>query len=314
MYSKSVVELLPSLNSDAGICDAARVSFAKRAENFTDEENKKLLRYLWKHKHWSPFGHAREAFRFSMNSSQMLQFLSRANCASLVWTITNNQQYMIQTSLWGWCENAKYLPINCQDTVNRSLSARYPLCADMFEKAAYDVVKQCLFTELDEVDSKDFATLSFRIKAPIFVARQLVKHQVGLCWNEESRRYIDSTPEFYNVQEFRARPDGSIKQGSAGAHVDQGALHTEYETAVGFTGSTYHDMIDMNVAPEQARMVLPLSMMTTWIWTGSVAAFKRVCNLRLDAHAQAECREVAVMIDSFCRQQYPNTWAALDNA
>jgi thymidylate synthase (FAD) len=151
----------------------------------------------------------------------------------------------------------------------------------------------------------------FRIKAPIFVARQLVKHQVGLVWNEVSRRYVDSEPEFWFPEVWRGRPEGSMKQGSSGEI--QLAYDAEYmpEAAVERCLQIYLGMIADGVAPEQARMVLPQNMMTEWYWSGSLAAFARVCNLRLDTHAQAETSQVASGIDHHMTLLFPVSWGAL---
>lgn len=152
--------------------------------------------------------------------------------------------------------------------------------------------------------------LQFRIKAPIFVARQLVKHQVGLVWNEVSRRYVSDEPEFYFPEVWRAKPEGSIKQGSGTEEVFQDQFGTA-EEAVELSLNTYNHMIGKDFAPEQARMVLPQNTMTEWWWTGSVAAFVRVCKLRLDPHAQAETREIAEKIDTLAAPLFPVAWRAL---
>lgn len=154
--------------------------------------------------------------------------------------------------------------------------------------------------------------LSFRIKAPIFVARQLVKHQVGLSWNEVSRRYVDSEPEFWIPKELRGRTE-NVKQGSGDALIGrtqasaQGWLKHHTEESLG----VYNYLLQTGVAPEQARMVLPLNTMTEWVWSGSLMAFARVCKQRLDPHAQAECREVAEQIDERLRWAFPESTAAL---
>lgn len=149
---------------------------------------------------------------------------------------------------------------------------------------------------------------SFRIKAPIFVARQMVKHSVGLCWNEESRRYIDSDPEFWFPKVWRGRPEGSIKQGSAG-EVDVSTVQVQMLTEACL--QTYNRLLDLGAAPEQARMVLPINTMTEWIWSGSLAAWARVCNLRLDAHAQLETQEIAKHIYDKMQTIYPVSWKHL---
>ena len=144
------------------------------------------------------------------------------------------------------------------------------------------------------------ATMSFRIKAPIFVARQLVKHQVGLSWNEVSRRYVDDDPEFYMIDEWRSRPKKSIKQGSGDKLIKFDITHA-VDTAKG----TYHYMLEEGIAPEMARMILPQNMMTEWIWSGSVYAFSRVCNLRTKSNAQKETGSVAEQMASIMREHFP---------
>ena len=144
------------------------------------------------------------------------------------------------------------------------------------------------------------ATMSFRIKAPIFVARQLVKHQVGLSWNEVSRRYVDDDPEFYMIDEWRSRPDKSIKQGSGDRVIKYDINH-----AVNIAKETYNDMLEEGIAPEMARMILPQNMMTEWIWSGSVYAFSRVCNLRTKSNAQKETGSVAEQMANIMREHFP---------
>lgn len=153
------------------------------------------------------------------------------------------------------------------------------------------------------------AFLSFRIKAPIFVARQLVKHQVGLSWNEVSRRYVDDEPEFWFPKEWRGKPVNA-KQGSSGVV----ELSTDYTHPGELTVQaldTYLEMIKHGVAPEQARMVLPQNTMTEWIWSGSLMAFARVCKQRLDPHAQQETREVAEAIAALVPNTFEHSWKAL---
>lgn len=153
-------------------------------------------------------------------------------------------------------------------------------------------------------------SLQFRIKAPIFVARQLAKHQVGGVWNEVSRRYVDDEPEFYFPKVWREKAE-NVKQGSGGAHrfsEDYNrAMRRVVEECLNLYTVMYHD----DMAPEMSRMVLPQNMMTEWIWTGSLVFFARVCDLRLDPHAQAETAEVARQIDDCIRPIFPHAWAAL---
>ncbi len=164
--------------------------------------------------------------------------------------------------------------------------------------------------------------ITLRVKAPIFVARQLYKHKVGFTENEVSRRYVDDSPEFYVPDVWRGRPTNGAKQGSSDDTVERiifrGTVES-WETEINDIVSLHHEsslqlytsLIEGGVAPEQARMVLPQSMYTEWYLTGSLAAYARLCKLRLDAHAQSETREVANMIAEIIQPLFPVSWAAL---
>ena len=209
------VELVDHMGSDLTVVNAARVSFGKRKKEFT-EGDKKLIAFLAKHGHWSPFGHC---------------------------------------------------------------------------------------------------SIQFHIKAPVFVARQLVKHQIGLTWNEISRRYVDYEPEFYEVDKWRGKPIDK-KQGSDEENTIEwvsrsqrtGALQYQVEN---IALKNYNMMLEAGVAPEQARMILPQSMMTEWYWSGTLYAFARVCNLRCAEDAQYETRIVANLINDECEKLFPISWIEL---
>jgi len=146
---------------------------------------------------------------------------------------------------------------------------------------------------------------SFHVKAPIFVARQLVKHKF-LRWNEISRRYVDSEPEFYEPKTWRGRAKDK-KQGSEG-EVKTNANTSQHDSV---TLALYKQLLDEGVCPEQARMVLPQSTMTEWYWSGSLDAFADMCNLRCAFDTQAETRFVATQISDRMRRLFPVSWAAL---
>ncbi len=205
-------EYISHMGNDLTVCDAARVSFAKEASNFSEEQNKKLINYLAKHHHTTPFTHPQ---------------------------------------------------ITIRETV------------------------------------------------PIFVARQRFKHVVGFTYNEVSRRYVDDAPEFFYPDVWRCRPEGSVKQGSAGPI--QHSVHATdmYEVFVKKAIQLYKDMLSMGIAPEQARMVLPQSMLTSYYVTGSLAAFARMYTQRIDAHAQKEIQELAEQVNSIIAPLYPISWSAL---
>jgi len=145
---------------------------------------------------------------------------------------------------------------------------------------------------------------SFHVKAPVFVARQLVKHKF-LRWNEISRRYVDDEPEFYQPDVWRGRSEDK-KQGSDGV-VDVGKIGD-----ISLASKTlYNSLLDRGVCPEQARMVLPQSTMTEWYWSGSLDAIADMCNLRCKEDTQYETRLVANKIDEIMLDLYPHSWQAL---
>ena len=196
---------LKHMGDDLDVVNAAKVSFAKESKEF-DDNSVRLIKYLAKHKHMSPFGHC-------------------------------------------------------------------------------------------------FAR--FHVKAPIFVARQLVKHKF-LRWNEVSRRYVDDEPEFYEPKEWRGR-SADKKQGSEGVVNVELALLAAHATAL----EQYEELLEAGVAPEQARMVLPQSTMTEWWWSGSLDAFGDMCNLRCKPDTQLETRLVANQICDKMRELFPVSWQAL---
>jgi thymidylate synthase (FAD) len=182
-------------------------------------------------------------------------------------------------------------------------------------------------TELDDSDARlirylgkndhwtPFAhpQISLRIQAPIFVARQWWRHIVGVARNEVSRRYVDDWPFLYQPSLWRSRPDGSIKQGSGDDLPKdvQEEMNQVYAEHMHGALESYQRMIKAGVAPEQARIVLPQSMETEWIETGSLAYYARVYRQRVDDHAQVEIRRLAQDVGVIVSELYPVSWEAL---
>jgi thymidylate synthase (FAD) len=150
---------------------------------------------------------------------------------------------------------------------------------------------------------------SFHVKAPIFVARQLVKHKF-LRWNEVSRRYVDDEPEFYVPDVWRGR-SADKKQGSDGVVKLEGVDEQIVDDYAAEALTAYQALLEAGVAPEQARMVLPQSTMTEWWWSGSLDAFADMCNLRCKPDTQLETRLVANDICDKMRELFPVSWLAL---
>jgi thymidylate synthase (FAD) len=151
----------------------------------------------------------------------------------------------------------------------------------------------------------------FRLKMPIFIAREWFRHQIGFARNEVSRRYVDSDPEFWMPTELRER-DSNKKQGSKNTQIQdneqcisQMEIHNDRSLAL------YKDLMAHGVCPEQARAVLPQSMMTEFIETGSLAAYARLYKLRTDPTAQREIQELAACVGNLLAEKFPISWAAL---
>jgi thymidylate synthase (FAD) len=187
------VELLSYFGSDTMVSNVARVSYQKEASNYTEEQNAKLINYLYKHKHTSCFRHPQ---------------------------------------------------------------------------------------------------LQFRVRCSLYVERQLFKHQVGISVNSISGRYVDFSDSYYYIDEWRKQSKSS-KQGSEGLIDNQDIAHTIQDEVIEFCKAKYKELLELDVAKEQARSVLPLSLETEFIWTGSFLAFMHLCNLRIKDDVQKETKDVA---------------------
>lgn len=162
--------------------------------------------------------------------------------------------------------------------------------------------------------------ICMRETVPIFVARQRFKHMVGFTYNEVSRRYVDDEPEFYVPDVWRSRPEGSVKQGSGSGEVSRRVLFTgDFDNEDGYSEQDYYTyaknlynwMLMKGVAPEQARMVLPQSMYTSYYVTGSLAAWARAYKQRIDAHAQKEIQDLAISWGKILEPLFPESWEVL---
>jgi thymidylate synthase (FAD) len=179
----------------------------------------------------------------------------------------------------------------------------------------------------DEIDSSDeklikylakhdhwspFAhtAVTLRVAAPVPIRTQCFKHKIGLVENEESRRYISSTPEIF-IPEFREKPEGSIKQGSGGEHSGNHEWQKAYRYVTEQAIDLYEDLLRDGIAPEQARFVLPQGAIVNWVWTGNILAFANFVNKRSDSNAQQEIQQVAKAVDKVIRPLYPCSWSAL---
>ena len=153
-------------------------------------------------------------------------------------------------------------------------------------------------------------SISVSMKAPIPIRTQCFKHKQGFVENEESRRYITCTPEIF-IPKFREKPEGSIKQGSGGTHPAADYWQRQYTEQTQRAVKLYEEMLADDIAPEQARFVLPQGAMVNWLWTGNLFAFANFYNKRIDPHAQGENQELAELVRAIIEPLYPVSWKAL---
>jgi thymidylate synthase (FAD) len=153
--------------------------------------------------------------------------------------------------------------------------------------------------------------IQLRMKAPVPIRTQCFKHKQGFVENEESRRYIESEPELFIPDCFRSAPQGNKKQGSEGVHPFSDYWLDHYKRVGQDAIVCYNQMIKEKVAPEQARLILPQGVYVNWIWTGSLAAFARFYNQRIDSHAQKEIQDLAKDVGEIISGLFPISWKAL---
>ena len=153
------------------------------------------------------------------------------------------------------------------------------------------------------------AFASFHVSAPIFIARQLVKHKF-LRWNEISRRYVSNEPKLYEPTTWRGKAFDK-KQGSSDTVVIEGV---EIRATQAYDISLYKHLLDMGICEEQARIVLPANLMTEWYWSGSLDAFADMCKLRCTKDTQNETKIIADEISDIMKRLYPVSWEALTDS
>lgn len=155
--------------------------------------------------------------------------------------------------------------------------------------------------------------IQIRCSVPLFLSRQLQKHQAGLSWNEVSRRYVSTGVEFFVPDSWRSRPSDGIKQGSGEENPFSNEWKEAYNHYITDCVNMYNQMIEDGIAPEMARMVLPQSMMVDWIWTGNLLSFFHVYRMRIGGGAQVEAQEFAQKLKDVIQPLFPHCFEALES-
>lgn len=210
--------------------------------------------------------------------------------------------------------------VECLETFGNDLTvvnaARVSFDKESLEFTEADKKLVTYLAKHDHVSPFFHPQIRFRIKMPIFVAREWYRHTIGLARNEVSRRYVDTPPECWIPfpNEIRER-DPRLKQGSKSTPVDDSdRIHSILSNQTNAALKTYHDLLENHVAPELARTILPQSMYTEFIETGSLAAYARLCRLRLNPAAQKEIRDYAEAISVCLAAKFPVSWEALQKS
>lgn len=325
-------KLIPAnlVNTDLGVVNSARVSLNKESSWLTsqklNEADKKLIRFLVKQGHWTPFAHASYflAIQWKDNADALYWHREKNPAGFQIirkqehthWPMPNTLEYT-KGSLIGWMNSLPFLPKPLANYVASELYRRYPVSVEAllqgqpFNDDPFHYLHGGLSVEreyLIEIGVLDIIPITLRIKVPIAIARQIRTSQVGFaygdiyieneafCFNEVSRRYVQSEPEFYSVKEWRVREGKTIKQGSTGVSSNQEHLKLMQRQVYNAALLNYTQGDSINIAPEQLRFLLPQSMYTEFYMTGTVSRWAQFIDLRSRPDVQEETREIVSLI------------------
>lgn len=328
------VETMDNCHNDLFVVNAARVSHNKWITTMTEKDSH-LLKYLADHQHTSPFRHVRIAFRVPTYSALIgyLRYdLNPYESAGLIIHNIGNGYSIVKHSFFGWVQIIHKFWDKCNglSDIYSLLCVHLPESMRAFEHSINSPMFTRLFDEtifvaeprLLQFNNPWLLDLSFRCRVPLWLSRQLAKHQVGMSWNEVSRRYVSSDPELFQ-QEFRAKPTENIKQGSGNvisdADIPELYINDEYTNPVYFSIHNlenilldwYSKAVAANIAPETIRGYMPQNMMTEFIWSGYLPAWAHMVKLRLDNHAQKETQYFAQQVNDQIAAIYPDIWNKL---
>ncbi|MEG1038683.1 MAG: FAD-dependent thymidylate synthase [Pseudomonas sp.] len=299
------VELIDRSNGDLLAVNSARVSMAKHHDTFDPDTDRRLLAYLARENHFTPYTHARMTIDAPFYDLD-LHSASETHLAGFVFAKYRDGDGLLRIkarhSVWGWAHWLRSGLIKGEQAIDlqgmlglafpescKAIGVEWPGAARILGRPF--TIRQLL--DADETDPR-FIDVTFRLTAPIPVVRQIQKTMVGLALNEVSRRYVDEAPTFDTPVNWRARPAGNIKQGSSGAlnSWKQAQCRVAFGLAKAVSRICYNLLLGYGVAPEQARWALLQAMETQGYFTYSLATLKRLHDLRADGHAQAEAGEV----------------------
>lgn len=298
-------EYINQTNDDLSVVNTARVSFAKFSDAMSDKDER-LIRYLAKNNHWTPFAHQ----RFTFECGDPIISGTITNPLLTAGMVHNAGMTKVRHSFYGWVNLIKsgHVYGDCIGDISGALLDAMPNSADAFG-LKYDYQYNKVQLVMNETDPL-FIDVTLRMGAPIPIRTQWFKSKEGAVENEESRRYISSTPQVFVPDEFRMAAD-SVKQGSGGVHPNSNNTIEFYIDIMSKAVDAYEAMIDAGICPEQARFILPQGCIVNWIWTANLTTYARVYSQRTDAHAQKEVRDLANMVGDIIKPLYPDILAEL---
>lgn len=297
-YEDSKVDFIDNNFNDLMVVNAARISFAKWHDEFDSEKDENLIKYLIQHNHWSPFAHPMMTFLFHKAEVSVwyeLFVLNKDLAAGFHVYELKNEHYdhiCILGSLWAWLQLMNFVHIpDVHLVIEEHCPVSYANFRDLKFKDRGN--KDICYGSPSIIHNPDYTPVTFRINAPTFVARQLQKHCNGFAWNEVSRRYVRSDVSFLRVPAngWREQSPDNKQCSLPATTVDFKPLYTGVPYS-NIANNVYQNALRNGVCGEQARMVLPLSTMTQWMWTAPLYCFKRVFSQRIDGHAQIETQRV----------------------
>ena len=290
-------EYVDHMGDDLSVVNAARVSFDKVSDwewvddgavEFREESIGGLEVTKWpEHKTGEVRDGLGQLRRLSEPDTRLINYLARG-CSEAEW-----HDHLSEITTYGTCA-ANY---------------RKAPTGECYKDILEDTVK-ILTNMATHWTPFTHTAITLRMQAPVPIRTQCFKHKQGFTENEESRRYISGTPEFFVPDHFRLAAK-NVKQGSGPKHLFSDYWRDEYKEICAAAIKTYEEMISDNVCPEQARFVLPQGVEVSWIWTGNLASYARFYNQRIDPHAQAEIQQLAKKVGEIIEPLFPVSWAAL---
>lgn len=328
----SRIEWVDHGNNDLTIVNAARTSFAKWHDEF-DDTDARLIKYLAQAKpvpHFMPFCHVQLVYLRELPIWQFIQWIEATQKGQfyrrIIGSYPGSILFLERGSLFAYAQQD--LKPHSPKPVKHALDALDPAGAFRqlpgvhFDLTPYIHDEHLMLGALADATERipitprflaEFLPAQHRLIMPLVPVRdQWLTHKVDFVRSTASGRYVPYNNGAWNPQQFHLKPEGSIKQGSSDTtHENSHELNAQVFHVHHLANVTYDHLIAQGIAPEEARVALPVSTYTTMIETASLAGYARLCRQRLDSHAQRQIRAYAAALDDILSQKFPHTWPEL---